>query len=345
MKDVLLSIEDWTVRRDDREFGPLSLKIPAGTICTLMGPSGVGKTTLLKTILGFTESLAPSGTRVVNGVDLRHGTIPPRALYVPQSAPFNSNWEVESFLCRLKWKRERLIDVLFPRRTSRTARVHDVLSQLGLYDRRKATVAELSGGECQRAAVAQLLLLEPEIFVGDEFVSALDPGMATAVLQLSRDCLRERGGVGLLALHDVHGACRVSDQIVMCWPNQQLPPWYLTTSAERCTTDFVYTTLCLARWVSDGIQSLVLQHMVQALHEYYLQGEQYFSDWRNEELITTTPVNGVFESLPHTETRIDLDAVSPVSRRIEGVTHLGFSVPRIGLRPLELLVCSTESDA
>src|SRR5664280_1311414 len=148
MSDELLSVRRWRVSRSGVvDIGPLDLDLRRGTITTVMGPSGIGKTTLLLSLLGATEAgVLISGERHQNGRVLTTGEILREALYIPQRVPFNPNWEIGRYLARLPFatgygERE-------PTRTrfARDRRVAEVLTDLRLNHRARATLAELSGG-------------------------------------------------------------------------------------------------------------------------------------------------------------------------------------------------------
>lgn len=252
-----------------------------------MGPSGVGKTTLLLTILGYQESgLSVSGKRIQEGKILPPSAVPEHALYIPQQLPFNPNWEVQGFLRRLPsvnpmwWEvLPRLWEMLPPFRTRERARVKEVLEQLGLSHRARATVAELSGGEAQRAALAQMLLLKPKLLIGDEFVSALDPGMTTWILDICRQEVVQSGGAAILAMHDVQSALQVSDRIILMWPASiSSVPWVIHKGSRAWHGGMLFTLSCLARWAKDTPTNRALHHLISRIHTW-LQDEQLLHEF------------------------------------------------------------------
>ena len=130
--------------------------------------------------------------------------------------------------------------------------VEDVLRQLGLAERMHATAAELSGGEAQRAALAQLLLLRPQLFVADEFLAAIDPGIGLWILDECRAVIKQTRGAAGLALHDVHAALHVSDSIVLLWPGLwEEKPWTVTRGSPLWEADALHALLCICRWIKD----------------------------------------------------------------------------------------------
>lgn len=205
-------------------------------------------------MLGFQQrGLEISGERRGGGETLNDGEVPRcQTVYIPQSLPFNPSWRVRNFLCRLPWGEHRWWHHLWPETPLRRQRVEDILSRLGLAERMHATAAELSGGEAQRAALAQLLLLRPQLFVADEFLAAVDPGIGLWILDECRAVIKQTRGAAVLALHDVHAALHVSDRIVLLWPGSWgEKPWTVTRGSPLWDADALHALLCIGRWIKD----------------------------------------------------------------------------------------------
>jgi phosphonate transport system ATP-binding protein len=197
--------------------GPLSLTIPAGQAVALVGPSGAGKTSLLKLLAG---QLAPTaGEVVVGGRSLRRlpgrrelprlvGLLPQQLDLVPQlSVKHNvqagalGRWGVARSLAAL------LLPLEHP--PARTA-----VERMGLGSRFEDRVAELSGGEQQRVALARLLVQDPALVLADEPVASLDPARADQLLDLLRTAAREDGRTLVTSLHDPELARRHVDRMI-----------------------------------------------------------------------------------------------------------------------------------
>lgn len=347
---MVLQLENWHLQRgSDVSIGPLNLDFGAGTVTTLIGPSGVGKTTLLMTILGYEESgLTINGQRKQEDKILATGTVPKRALYIPQHLPFNPNWEVQGFLRRLPWGKSNFIDLLLPVRSEHRKRVDEVLQQLGLAHRARATIAELSGGEAQRAALAQMLLLKPKVLIGDEFVSALDPGMTTWILDQCRQEISQSNGAAILALHDVQAAMHVSDRILLLWSaNIGTQPWEIMKGSPAWHGEVLYSLACLARWAKDSPGHLSLRELISRINSW-LSNErslyEFLNAFKDEETLiiddagnTTAMRDGIEKPFHPNVSSDNWTDMMPVRLSKVGMQQIGISIPR-GSKKLPLTV-------
>jgi ABC-type cobalamin/Fe3+-siderophores transport system ATPase subunit len=347
---MVLQLENWSVHRGNNVgVGPIDITFHDGEIITIMGPSGVGKTTLLMTILGYRDSgLKITGTRIQDSKRLSPVQVPNQALYIPQHLPFNPNWEVEAFLSRLPWGNPNVIDVLWPRRHKRVWKVNEVLKKLGLAHRARATVAELSGGEIQRAALAQMLLLSPRLLVGDEFVSALDPGMSVWILDQCRQEIRQSGGAAILALHSIHAALQISDRILLMWPtNLETSLWEIQPGSVAWHGDVLYTLLCLARWAKDISPDAAVRQLISYLHRW-IHNENILQLFVEEFRETTqVRIDKKGDAIPFNETFLGLSSIdyssnwtkmAPVHVSMHDQIWLGVALPRgVNQEPLIVL--------
>lgn len=198
-------------------FAPLTLHINAGEVATVMGPSGVGKSTLLDAIGGH---LAPefrlSGSITLNGRDMlplpaearRIGLMFQDALLFPHlSLGDNLAFGLPQALHGRK---------------ARRAAVDQALAQAGLaglYDRDPAT---LSGGQRARAALMRTLLAEPLALLLDEPFSKLDPELRDDIRRFTFDHVRARAIPTLMVTHDAaDAAVAAGAQIALQDPSGQ----------------------------------------------------------------------------------------------------------------------------
>ncbi|HMJ36706.1 MAG TPA: ATP-binding cassette domain-containing protein [Baekduia sp.] len=207
----LLEIEGLVVRyRTGRRTPPVvacdgvDLSIDAGEIAGLVGESGSGKSTVAAAVLGLAPVAA--GTIRFRGEDITHVSGARRRalaqhVQVVFQDPFGSlspRRTVGQTLSEPLEVHRRL------GRAERAARASAMLERVGLsataVDRRPA---ELSGGQRQRVAIARALILEPELIVCDEALSALDLSVQAQVLNLLQELQRDLGVSYLFIAHDM----------------------------------------------------------------------------------------------------------------------------------------------
>jgi len=208
---------------DERVFRELSLEIGSGEVIAVIGPSGVGKTTLLRMLA---LSLEPDGGEVtLEGTDAwavdeaerlslrrRIGMVFQEASLFDGSVRRNVEYGLR---VRRSWShrlRSGLHSVL---RSNGTAdAVYDSLDIVGLTHKMDQRTGSLSGGEAQRVSFARALAYEPDILLLDEPTSDLDP-RNTAVIEEAIGEARDRGIGVVVATHDMHQAERVADRVAV----------------------------------------------------------------------------------------------------------------------------------
>ena len=180
-------------------FGGLSLKIPVGRFTGIVGPTGCGKTTLLKSILGTLPLL--EGDVLLHGQGV--ASIRPGAIaYVPQlgSVDWNFPVTVEEVIMMGLYVGRRIWP--WPSRRERE-RVHEVAHRLGIHDSLHHHISTMSGGQRQRTFLARALVNNPQLLVLDEPTSGVDIRTQHEVLHLLGEINRE-GVTILLSTHDLN---------------------------------------------------------------------------------------------------------------------------------------------
>lgn len=199
----------------------VDLEVRAGERVALVGPSGAGKTSLLRLC---NASLRPrSGSVRVNGVALERASerelarLRARVGFVHQDLALVPQLRVvQNVLCGALGGRGSLSALRALYWPSRQAleQVHALLERLGIEESMYRRTDTLSGGEQQRVAVARALHQEPLALLADEPVAAVDPARARAVLELFDELARERGLALLVSLHDVELARALFPRVI-----------------------------------------------------------------------------------------------------------------------------------
>jgi polar amino acid transport system ATP-binding protein len=213
----VIEISDLTKRFAGRAvLDALSLRIPAKETVALLGPSGGGKTTLLRCILGFDPFDA--GTIRIADATLRPGPTTenrePIAAIRRRVGMVFQQWHLFPHRTALGNVIEAPVHVRRTPVAQATERAGALLERVGLQERAHAYPRELSGGEQQRVAIARALAMDPEVLLLDEPTSALDPSRVGGLIDLLRSLAAD--GLTLATVtHDVDFARRLSTRVAV----------------------------------------------------------------------------------------------------------------------------------
>ncbi|MCX2179587.1 ATP-binding cassette domain-containing protein [Streptomyces sp. SKN60] len=202
----------------------VDLTVPEGELVLLVGPSGVGKSTLLGAVSGLVPHFTGGTLRgrvTVDGRDTR--THPPRELAdvvgtVGQD-PL-AHFVTDTVEDELAYGMESL--GLAPSVMRR--RVEETLDLLGLADLRDRPIATLSGGQQQRVAIGSVLTPHPKVLVLDEPTSALDPSAAEDVLAVLQRLVHDLGTTVLMAEHRLERVVQYADRVLLLPESVMGPP-------------------------------------------------------------------------------------------------------------------------
>ena len=214
----MIRFEQVSVRYEGADLPTLSgidLTIPEGELVLLVGPSGVGKSTLLGAVSGLVPHFTGgtlSGRVTVDGRDTRThkpreladlvGTVgqDPLAHFVTDTVEDELAYGMESLGLAPDVMRRR---------------VEETLDLLGLAELRDRPIATLSGGQQQRVAIGSVLTSHPKVLVLDEPTSALDPAAAEEVLAVLQRLVHDLGTTVLMAEHRLERVVQYADQVIL----------------------------------------------------------------------------------------------------------------------------------
>ncbi|MBI5132670.1 MAG: ATP-binding cassette domain-containing protein [Rhodopseudomonas palustris] len=213
----LIRIERVSVRRGHRAvLHDVSASFPTARVTAIVGPSGVGKTTLLGVLNGL---IAPASGHVVfddvGRLDdptslraARHQT----ATIFQDHALIGRLSAIDNVLLGLADARHPLSPLPWP--AAARLRAAKALDDVGLLDLATRRTAQLSGGERQRVGVARALIRRPRLLLGDEPFASVDPALAQQLGALFRSLAVREGLTVILVLHQLQLARAIADRII-----------------------------------------------------------------------------------------------------------------------------------
>lgn len=214
MKNNLIELKDLTLDYGESEVVTgVNLSIYEGQTQVILGPSGVGKSTILKAILGLLkpafgqvffqgQDITQLKEKELVAIRLKMGMV------FQNGALFDSMTVSENVSFRLREFG------LVPQNEVEN-RVRETLRFVGLEEAAKLKPAQLSGGMRKRVAIARALAPRPEVFLFDEPTVGLDPVNLYNVEQLILKLKQQSKATLIIVTHDVQSACRLGDSLVM----------------------------------------------------------------------------------------------------------------------------------
>jgi lipoprotein-releasing system ATP-binding protein len=187
-------------------FSGMTLTVERGEMLAIVGPSGIGKSTLLHLLGGLDR--ADSGSISVNDTDLSTMTNDELARFRNRNVGFVFQFH------HLLPEFSAAENVAMPgwigrfRRETALEKAAVLLAELGLEARSRHYPNQLSGGEQQRVAIARALLTDPLLFLADEPTGNLDLETSERVFDLMRQCHQKRGLTSVIVTHNPDLAAR-----------------------------------------------------------------------------------------------------------------------------------------
>ena len=204
-----------------KHFGPkviytdLTIDIRRGEVLTVMGPSGVGKSVMLKMLIGLLSidggSIDFDGTKIENVPEREFVEVRRRIAYLFQGAALFDSLDVgENVAYGLReqfWHKMSEEEI--------HARVEQSLSLVGLPGIETMRPSDLSGGMRKRVGLARTLALQPEVILYDEPTTGLDPINTARINHLINGIKRALKLTSIVVTHDMGTAFSVSDRLAM----------------------------------------------------------------------------------------------------------------------------------
>lgn len=212
MENAIVVNDVWKGYGDVQVLKGLSLEIPQGTTTVILGRSGVGKSVLLRQILGI--ELPDKGYIEVNGQRIsamseseRYEAIKCMGMLFQGAALFDSMNVGENVAFYLRQHKREL------RESDIQDMVAEALTMVNLKDAQKKMPSDLSGGMRKRAALARLIVYNPDIILYDEPTTGLDPITAGNINELILRTQEKCRATSVVVTHDLISAMKVGNTI------------------------------------------------------------------------------------------------------------------------------------
>ena len=204
----------WLEYGDNVVLERVDIEIAEGAFCAIVGPSGAGKTSLLRLLLG--SERPTRGELLFRGHPLPPEPDPTRGIVYQRYSVYPHLDVRQNLMLALEFAGDPLFGRLWGARRRRAlARVDEMLDQVGLTAAANRYPDQLSGGMQQRLALAQALIREPRLLLLDEPFGALDPGIRGDMHVLVRELWQRTGLTVFMVTHDLSEAFALANRVLV----------------------------------------------------------------------------------------------------------------------------------
>jgi len=201
-----LELRSLSIGYDEPLISGINLRINPGETVAILGPSGIGKTTLLRTIAGL---IVPLSGDVVHDFPKRSGIG-----YIPQRLGLVKHSTVRSNVAvGARTRKPRWFPAILPLGSDLNTDVNSALISLGIEVFSKYPVRILSGGQQRRVAIARALVQRPKLILADEFLGELDKDNVKSIIAATKSLISEIGATLIMVEHQEERAIEIADKI------------------------------------------------------------------------------------------------------------------------------------
>ncbi len=199
----------FSYNKNKKVLKDINLSINEGTTYVLLGPNGVGKSTLIKCLLGLSK---PQEGEILfdnkNIKELSHKEKAQYLSFVPQLIEGN-DLTVDEYIMLGRLPHF----AIYPHQED-YQKVNEIIDRFNLGDIKERITSEISGGERQKAAIARSLIQDSKVIIFDEPTSNLDIKSQIEILNILKDITKKQNKASLISMHDINLALSLGDKFI-----------------------------------------------------------------------------------------------------------------------------------
>ena len=202
----ILNLKNLSIGYKEPLVSKINKEIIAGESIAIVGPSGIGKTTLLRTIAGL---IIPVSGEISHTIPKRGGIG-----YIPQKLGLIRHSSVRNNIALgARTRRSRWYPALFPLDRSLKKDIEEAMESLNIKELADEPVRILSGGQQRRVAIARTLIQRPQLILADEFLGELDSENIKSIVKATKKIIEEIGATLIMVEHNEERARQIADRI------------------------------------------------------------------------------------------------------------------------------------